>query len=963
MAKLLKTRATEENVVGEFKKLSEKEAGLLLVIDEMGKYLEADCATENAYLLQELAETANRTRKKVVLVGILHQAVDVYASRMPRQVRDEWEKVRGRFSDIPLLGSAEEVLQLLGRAIEAKPHDKDSIQRVSEVVANEYAARRAGGMSRKDRLQKLLDAAWPLNPVLSLLLGPISRRKFSQNERSIYSFLNSREPQAFQEFLDLHSEDDLYSPADYWDYMRANYEPSILSTSDGHRWIVAVDAVERTERKGTSEHIRLVKTLALVDLFRTGSGIEASLPILAVGSGFDESKTKALLKDLQDWKVAIARHHVNAFAVFEGSDFNLDQAVAEALAQQNGIDVSLIDRLLALQPVIARNLYMRLGTLRWFTRVVVPYEQLKQWRQTKHVDDGETGTFVLVIPEDGEERTASDLVAQLTSDDKVEGTQDFPVVFGVPEKWQLIRSMCLELQALHIVEKAPELEGDEAGRKEVAARLMQTRDQLIEMLSGAFSHAVWKHKAVGERFVKKQSEITEIASNVADAIYESTPVIRNELINRDYLSSNVASARKSLMNRMLVHSTERELGYEKFPPDYTLYLSLLKTLHKKNNSGVWYFSTQGTPERYGDFWSKTEAHLKTCGVTKLVELYDFWRKAPFGLRMGPMPVLALVYYLANKDQVAVYQNQAFISEVTPETIDLWLVDPKAISFRVFENSVRNKSFIEKMADLMEQISSENCEGKPLTVARALVKFFLSSPKLSQHSTNYTPKTNQLKQTILKASDPIKLLVDDIPNIYGVEDIDVLVSDVAKSIQEYSTSMPAVIRATSDILRKALKYVGPDWQALRERAASVKGLSGKMLLEAFIARLEKFNGEDADVEGLLGLAAAKPSFMWTDNDINVALSKLVELSYEFRRLEAGASLRGRKTQTRTFNVVFAGADNEDLNQEFEISEDDSQKAKKIAENIRQILGGANNVVAMAALTEAGLGIVNEAKRGQ
>lgn len=83
VAKLFRTQPDEAHVVEAFKRRIEKSLGLLLIIDELGKYLEAECATENAYLLQELAEIANRSGRKAVVVGILHQAVDVYASRLP----------------------------------------------------------------------------------------------------------------------------------------------------------------------------------------------------------------------------------------------------------------------------------------------------------------------------------------------------------------------------------------------------------------------------------------------------------------------------------------------------------------------------------------------------------------------------------------------------------------------------------------------------------------------------------------------------------------------------------------------------------------------------------------------------------------------------------------------------------------------------------------------------------------
>lgn len=961
VAKLFRSQPDEAHVVDAFKRRMEKAPGLLLIIDELGKYLEAECATENAYLLQELAEIANRSGRKAVVVGILHQAVDVYASRLPKHVRDEWDKVKGRYSDMPILGNSEEVLELLGQAIKKQiPTSLNSFQKAADRVAREIARHRHGDADKERRLATLLFSAWPLNPVLSVLLGPISRRKFSQNERSIYSFLNSHESLGFQEFISSHTIEDTYAVSDFWDYLKTNYESSILSTSESHRWMTAVDAVERTERRGTSSHIRLIKTLAIVDLFRAGSGLEASLPILTAGTFFSEKKAKELLKDLLEWKVIIPRHHLDAYAVFEGSDFNLEQALSDAEAKQNGIDITLIEHLLDLTPIVARNLYMRVGTLRWFDRVIVPQEQLAQWLEEKgHLTDGAAGAFVLVIPEQREETPTKELLLSIVEAYKDKTKDEKSLIFGVPSQGSFLRILLVELQALHQVAKVPELEGDETGRKELMARTNQTRDLLKETLSSAFSKAQWYHPAVTVVSAKRQSDLNVLASNVAEGLFSQVPEIKNELINRDFLSTNVSSARKSLMKRMLAHETEKNLGYESYPPDYALFLAMLKSIHFKNENGQWYFNINRHSKQYSDFWDNTKKFLSGRGNTTCNDLYAFWRKQPYGLKYGPMPILALAFCLSNRNGIAVYQNKAFIPEITEQTIDEWIVEPRDIAIRLVEESETSECYLKEFATVMTRFLGEPCESKPLAVARALVKLFMLSPKWAQHSTSYSSQTNQLKQTVLKASDPIKLLCDDIPAIYSGLDATSRVKAIESSIQEYQTAMPVIIDKTRELLLKALKASPDNLLELHSRATAIRGLSGKMLIEAFISRLEKFENSREDIEGLISLAAAKPSFQWTDNDIRVAHTKLADFSYEFRKLEATSSLRNRPIKRRVFNVVFGGAVS-DLNQAIDLSDEECQKATDLAKNVRKLLAGSERDVALAALVEAGLMTMKEDK---
>ena len=71
-------------------------AAFLVFIDEMGKFLEG-AANDNTdlFLFQELAERASRSGKRLIVVGILHQAFEEYAHRLTRESRDEWSKNPG----------------------------------------------------------------------------------------------------------------------------------------------------------------------------------------------------------------------------------------------------------------------------------------------------------------------------------------------------------------------------------------------------------------------------------------------------------------------------------------------------------------------------------------------------------------------------------------------------------------------------------------------------------------------------------------------------------------------------------------------------------------------------------------------------------------------------------------------------------------------------------------------------
>ncbi|WP_301163910.1 hypothetical protein, partial [Klebsiella pneumoniae] len=51
-------------------------------------------------------------------------------------------------------------------------------------------------------------------------------------------------------------------------------------------------------------------------------------------------------------------------------------------------------------------------------------------------------------------------------------------------------------------------------------------------------------------------------------------------------------------------------------------------------------------------------------LVSVQQMFSLWGKPPFGVKNGIQPVLFLVYILANKDKMALYKDNYFISKIT-----------------------------------------------------------------------------------------------------------------------------------------------------------------------------------------------------------------------------------------------------------------------------------------------------------
>lgn len=934
-------------------------SGVLLVIDELGKFLENAAQTgEDIYFYQELAEAASRCDGKLIIVGILHQSFEQYASRLGREARNEWAKVQGRYIDIPLVAGTDEVIELVSRAINfKKPYEHKASRNISVSISMAIRRRRPGAPIN---IEDGLFRCWPLHPITAALLGPISKRRFGQNERSTFGFLASREPLGFTEFLDsqVASPLSLYSADAYWDYLKANMELSILASQDGHRWSVSADAVERAESRGTKLHVRLVKVIALIEMFKNGSGLAAENDVLfnAIPETSEQS-IKDILKDLENWSVIIYRKHLDAWGIYSGSDFDVEGAIQKALSEIELSSYENVSDLSDLYPVIAKKLYQTTGTMRWFSRSIVSTLNVVQYIEGFEPQNSSCGEFVLVLPtKDISKRKLEQLLIDVSS-----VVKSCSLIIGLPKNADRISELSAELNAIERVRRTrPELEGDNVARREIEARLNIVRSELEEQLRDAFTLATWYYKS-SKLDIDARKGLSNIASFVAEKIYLSTPRISSELINRDQISSNAKSALRDLLHRMLHHEYSENLGYESYPADAGLYYTVLESsgLHRKIGE-VWRFAKPIGKEWSSSFdlmWQATDEFFSNSKQPmRLDELYSLWSNPPFGIKTGVMPILALAYLLCNRQHLAMYIDDTFTSELTDANVDEWLQDERRISFRYVEIAGDRKSLLKGLAKALTDRLGQPVSPEPLDSARGLVAIILKMPYWTHRTESVSEMAKKLRVLLLKARDPHKVLFNDLPAQFSNIDGQELVNIIVELVDELAKAYPKMLADVALEVFKSLDHDG-DINYLKQRAKSVQGVTGDFTLEAFATRLAHYDGSSEAIEGLISLAISKAAKECNDREINAALFQLCKWAMEFRTAETLASVRGRSSTRRAIAVVFGTGNGHSVINSFDVSEADAPKITGLVDQfMASFSGNIKREIFLAALAEAGTRII-------
>jgi hypothetical protein len=949
--------STKKNVIQQLKAIAEKNSeyeGVLLIIDELGKFLEHAAYTGGDIgFYQELAETAARCKGKLVVIGILHQAFEQYASRLGPETQLEWAKVQGRYIDIPLFATADETLSLIGKAIQTNfppPKHEQLAQNVAQFCLNQP----------QQNFVQLLNMCWPLHPLTALMLGPSSRKRYGQNERSVFSFLTSAEPLGFVQLtqaLKVDDPDSLYWPHHFWDYLKVNFEPTILSSTDGRRWSLTLEALQRTEAIYSQLHIQIIKTIGLLELFRSSLGLHAKQVLLHASLPASTTEIDNALQELAHSSILIFRKHVESWAIYEGSDFDIEEAIKTAKKQVGPLELSKIEQTLELNPVIARRHYAEKGAIRWLNRTVILEQDISKYFKSINYSSNTCGEFLLVLPT---QRYSSESLAQLQQTLSVQAPKG--VVIGTSVQSQTLIDQLQEIHALdHVRIHRLELHADKVAMREVDARIQVLQLSLTETVHNLFNQVEWQYQ--GEN---KSGNLTQLASEIADSIYHSSPIVLSELINRNTLSSNAVKAQRELLRAMLGSSHLENLGFESMSAPAGLYYTTIKTLgiHRLVDDAWQICRPQSTEKSISvcAMWQTAEKLLfKAKKSTSLQELYQLWTQEPFGLKRGLLPVFALAFYLANRTHLAVYMDGMFTPDITEATLEEWLQDPKRVTWRFIKLASSEQEILRALANALSSQMHLSISHDPLDSARALVSIVYSIPAWTRRTEQLAAETKKLRQLLLHASDPYKVLFVDIPTLLDTSDANAIAQRVSVAANELVSAFHTRLRFIERHVMQALDHAS-DWESLCQRGRDVIGIGADFKLEAFIARISTYQGQLFDIEGLLMLAISKPSKDWTDHDLDAGEVQLLQWAHAFRRLEVVAHLRDKPSNRRGIGIVFGNQ--QTITGLFDVAEQDQKLIEHLSSQLLTQLKGEHykKEVFLAALAEAGAHILQDLNQG-
>lgn len=882
-------------------------APVLLVIDEFGKNLEHFAESPDAgdlFVLQAVAERVSGQRgAKALFLTLQHLAFDEYTTLAPTSVRKELLKVQGRFEDVPFIDSPAAAARLIRKTITPGPRSTELDQRIGDYGRKAYKeCARFELTSLLGNDEDLIAGCYPVHPI-SLLILPELCSRYGQHQRTMFSFLSSREPGSVRSFtesmpvavtgpLPIVTCDLIY------DYFVESAGSMTSAAADSSRWM----EVERRIRDAQgidADEVRCLKAVGLLNLVASGGALRATPELIAFAllppgtSSRDRGMVLARLRSLEERGFLVYRSFSDEYRIWQGSGFDIAGHTKRAREELDKEPVSIVcDRLNPLAPVVAARHSQETGVLRYFRRLLADRHGL-----SGDLLPNADGSIVYVVDDNADAALAS-----LSPDVR-------PVVVVRSPDYQKVVGAALDAAAVVEVLNHPEVRDDYVAKRELQERaalamefLRDTFDDVFSVIRGGSTWTLSRPRLP----IKERTSLSRLLSDVCDRVYADSPVVRNEMIARQELTSQGAKARRELVEAMIQHQAEPQLGIEGYGPDRAIYEGILADsgLHRAKSDGRFEFGPPKRKNRYGATWRAINDMLDEAvgeGVTA-AQIADRLKAPPFGLKDGLIPVLLTAVLLRRADDVAVYQDGTYQTELTPDVIERLVKIPERFSCRSFALRGSRQLILRALENAFEGSGERRLRprnGTILTILAPILDVVRSLPAYTLKTGALTETTLAVRDALFEAREPDDLLFVALPNACGLPRFKQRAAINASQARDYAERLvsalaelrdayPVLIAKLSELLSFHLGIpshldLRADLRARAQRLAP--GVLDKRLKSfLWIAVDTELDNEDW-IEAVAVNLTERPPTQWRDEDLMRFETLLRDVAGTFTRVEA------------------------------------------------------------------------------
>jgi len=783
----------QENILSEifnrYHSVGKENKVLFILIDEFGKFLEYASKhnpEKELYFVQQLAEFCNNPKHNIVLITTVHQSLESYAYSLSKNQRQEWTKVKGRFREITFNEPVEQLLFLASEYVDKNFKNKTSNTAIEKCL--KLTTETKAFNFNKNFLKDIASKLYPLD-ILSANILTLSLQRYGQNERSLFSFLESSDHTGLAKFN--KQENPFYNLSNVYEYLNFNFYSFLTSkyNPDFSAWSSIRSAIEEVERafdSNINEYIKAVKTIGLLNIFAaSGSILDLNFFINYLKTACGVSDAKEVIKNLELKNIIRYRSHSKRFILFEGTDLDIQTALIEAGNKiSDVVDItSLLNKHIQFSPVFAKQYSFATGTPRYFEFVISDYPE------TKITPQGEIDGFVNLV-----------FNSKLKESDIQNKSkfQEEAVVYCFFKNAAEIKNLLFEIEKIQKV--LEENKDDKVAKREleniVESQIRLLNHYITDSIYSGSKEVKWYFNGEEKKIADKK-DFNKLLSQVCSMVYDATPAFKNELVNKHKISSSIHTAKKNYFKALANNWDKENLGFDdsKFPPEKTIYLSLLKengiSPIRENSLDVISIDKNSS---FNKLWKASEDFLESAKSEqlKISELSEMLIKRPFKLKQGLIDFWIPTFLFLKRDDFAVFNDESYIPYLSEENLELIAKYPDKYSIKTFNIEGVKLDIFNSYRTILNIATEQKFDNNSfIETIKPFIVFYKQLPEYSKNTKRLSPSALKIRKAIETSKDPEETFFEAFPNALGITLL-TLQKDKSK-LQSYTTNLQDAVR--------------------------------------------------------------------------------------------------------------------------------------------------------------------------
>lgn len=652
--------------------------GMLIIFDEFSKFLEYignEDMMKDLKIIQDFAEMSSRTGKQeqIIFTCITHKTINEYIKNLKEDKVNAFKTVEGRFKEIYFNRSMEQNYEIISQAI----HKLNGFE---NYINSEMTKRNAFyteienqfSFSRFENAREVLfKGCYPLNPITVFAVINLSE-KVAQNERTLFTFLTDDDINSFKYFVNNNQERNLFNVNKVYDYFY-----NILRKENDYKikenWIRVENAINKVSDEVEKE---ILKSLGIIYMINDFDNFAPNEENLRLSIDIDKEQFEIKLKELKDLGI-IKKKKSNKMLDFT-SVYNkevIKEIEKNTNTRFNRITVrDSLEKVIDFGYVIPRKYNQIFKMTRFFKSKFITEEEILNLR-----------TFKILKQESFADGLILNLLRRSNDikdvEKKIKEIADKNVIVKIPKETisdELLNAL-KEYESIEYIKKT------ENNEEEIEKELNLIEEDTIELIQNEIlnkfedvEYLLYLDKRITD------SNLSGLCSKVCENIYNETPIINNEMINKKELSKPIIKARNIVIDCVL--NNDKNLIKSNTSAEATIYKA---TVEKKDNEDV--RNVINIIKKYIKDTEKTDKRSFEKLILKLTS-------QPYGIRNGIIPILiAIAFEEYSENIVLYYQNREV--EVNSINISKIVEEPEKFFLYVEEGTQDKIKFVREMSQL------------------------------------------------------------------------------------------------------------------------------------------------------------------------------------------------------------------------------------------------------------------------